>query len=143
MFQRLGEKLQSFMRGRNGVDNLARFVLVVALVLLLAGMFVSDATVRGVLSWLALAAILYAYFRMLSRNVGKRYRENCAYLRAFGQVAAPFRRAGKRAEERKRYGKTHRIYRCKGCGQSLRVPKGKGTVKVTCPKCGASFIAKS
>lgn len=143
MFQKFAQKLQTFMIGRNGVDNLGRFVLVVAVVLLLLGAFVPDGTAGAVLSYLALAAIVYGYFRMFSRNVGKRYRENCAYLRLSRKISAPFKRAGKQAEERKKYGKTHHIYRCKNCGQSLRVPKGKGTVKVTCPKCGASFTTKS
>lgn len=29
---------------------------------------------------------------------------------------------------------------CPECGQSLRVPRGKGTIRVTCPKCKKSFI---
>lgn len=143
MFQKFAQKLQTFMIGRNGVDNLGRFVLVVAVVLLLLGAFVPDGTAGAVLSYLALAAIVYGYFRMFSRNVGRRYRENCAYLSLSRKISAPFKRAGKQAEERKKYGKTHHIYRCKNCGQSLRVPKGKGTIKVTCPKCGASFTTKS
>lgn len=143
MFQKFAQKFQAFMVARNGVDNLGRFVLLVAVVLLLLGAFVPDGTASAVLSYLALAAIVYSYFRMLSRNVGKRYRENCAYLRLAGKLTAPFKRVGKQAEERKKYGKTHHIYRCKNCGQSLRVPKGKGTIKVTCPKCGASFTTKS
>lgn len=143
MFQKLAQKIQTFMIGRNGPDDLTRFSLVVALVLMVLSVVLPDPTARAVLSWLALAVIVYGYFRMISKNVGKRYQENCAFLRAFDKAAAPVRRAGKQAEERRKYGKTHRIYRCKSCGQSLRVPKGKGTIKVTCPKCGASFTTRS
>ena len=143
MFQRFAHKLQTFMIGRNGPDDLVRFSLVVAIVLMVLSMVLPDATARAVFSWLALAVIVYGYFRMISKNVSKRYQENCAFLRVFDKAAAPFRRAGKQAEERKKYGKTHHIYRCKNCGQSLRVPKGKGTIKVTCPKCGTSFTTKS
>ncbi|MEG1512599.1 MAG: hypothetical protein RR362_02635, partial [Raoultibacter sp.] len=81
MFQKLGRKLQTFMIGRNGVDNLGRFFLVIAFILLLAGMFVQDNLVRQIITVLSFACIVYCYYRMLSRKIANRYKENCAYMR--------------------------------------------------------------
>ncbi|MEG0072013.1 MAG: hypothetical protein RSC47_02130 [Raoultibacter sp.] len=143
MFQKLGRKLQTFMIGRNGVDNLGRFFLVIAFILLLAGMFVQDNLVRQIITVLSFACIVYCYYRMLSRKIANRYKENCAYMRVQNRVLRPFRGLIAHFKEWKTYHKTHKIYRCKQCGQSLRVPKGKGKIKVICPKCKTSFIAKS
>lgn len=143
MFQKLGQKLQQFMVGRNGPDDLARFALACAFLLMLVSVFVNDALASQVLIVLAFAGIVYCYFRVLSRKKGNRYKENRAYVRIRTKVTAPLRKAYARFKEWKTYHATHRIYRCKQCGQSLRVPKGKGTVKVTCPKCKHSFTAKS
>ena len=38
--------------------------------------------------------------------------------------------------------KTHKIMRCPGCGEKLRVPKGAGKINITCPHCGTKFIKK-
>ncbi len=59
------------------------------------------------------------------------------------QFSAAVTEAKSRKLEWDKYHKTHKIYKCKSCGQTLRVPKGKGKVKVTCPVCKSSFIAKS
>ncbi len=137
------ERIQRMMIGRNGPDEFARFFLWVAFAVLIVSMFVTDATVRSVLSSFALAGLVYCYFRMLSKNVAKRSAENRSYLRIRTQALAPFEKLLSRIRERRTFGNDYRFYRCEKCGQRLRVPKGKGTVKVTCPKCGTSFTTKS
>lgn len=131
------------MIGRNGPDDLSRFAIGLAFVFILIGVFVQDATASTILTVLAFASIVYCYFRVFSRKTQNRYKENRSYVSVRTKVTAPFRKAYTRFKEWRTYHKTHRIYTCKQCGQSLRVPKGKGTVKVTCPKCKTSFTAKS
>ena len=143
MFQRLGYKLQEFMIGRNGPDDLSRFSLVLALVFIVLGAFVPVPFFDVVCPVLALAALGYSYWRICSRNLAARDAENRAYVSWRTKASAPFRSWYAHAKEWQKYHKTHRIFRCKSCGQSLRVPKGKGTVRVTCPKCKQSFMAKS
>ncbi len=131
------------MIGRNGPDDLARFSLAVAFAFMLVSVFVNDALASQVLMACAFAGVAYCYFRVFSRKKANRFKENRAYVSLRTKLTAPLRSAYARFKEWKAYHTTHRIYRCEQCGQSLRVPKGKGTVKVTCPKCKHSFTAKS
>lgn len=42
--------------------------------------------------------------------------------------------------ERLKQRKTHRFFKCPECGVTVRVPKGKGKIKITCPKCKNAFV---
>ena len=119
------------MAGRNGPDQLCRFLSILALVLLLANAFV-----RGTVLWaLGLALLIYAYFRMFSRNVSRRREENGRYLQLQYKVTNSVRNWLDRWRQRKDYA----FFRCPGCRAMLRVPRGKGRVRVTCRKCGNAF----
>jgi uncharacterized paraquat-inducible protein A len=146
-FKNLGERFQNFMQGRNGTDDLNRALLIVALVLIVLGFFISGTVVYTVSYLLCIVLIVVIYLRMFSKNLTQRRRENERYHAFRAKVGKPFEslhRSGKknkaRATNAAPYLKENKVYTCKECGQMLRVPKGKGKVKVTCPKCGASFI---
>ena len=75
------EKFMKFMEGRYGVDAFARFTMGVALACIVVSIFFRNgSTIGAILNTLGLAAIIYTYFRMLSRNISKRYAENQKYL---------------------------------------------------------------
>ena len=80
-----------------------------------------------------------SYFRMLSYNREKRYAENIAYYRATQQVRTKMNQWKKRFSQRRYY----HYYRCPRCRQQLRVPRGRGKIEITCPKCRAQFVKKS
>lgn len=129
---RLRYKLQMFMRGRNGVDALGRFCLALAVILvLLSGLLVRIPWLASITNTTGMLLLVYSYFRIFSRNVTKRYEENRRFLKRFNLV------------NRALADKTHRYYRCSSCGQTIRVPKGKGRIQITCPKCGNAFIKKT
>lgn len=88
---------------------------------------------------LALGCLIYSYFRIFSKNTAKRYTENAKYLSVKYKITGWFRRKKERIQQ----SKTHRFYRCPQCGITTRIPKGKGKIKITCPKCGNTFIRKS
>lgn len=132
------ERLIRFMAGRNGADNLSRAVSLVVLVLLVVGMFVHGDAAR-VLWVLAIAGLIYVYFRMFSRKVYKRRAENEKYLRATAGLRLYLRGLRERWSQRRDY----KFFRCPSCRTLLRVPKGKGKLKVVCRKCGNSFIKKT
>lgn len=125
---------QRFMSGRYGFDQFSGFLCIASLILIVIGAWVSP-----VLYWLGLAAIIYSYFRILSRNTRKRYAENLKYLSYQSRATAWFAKQQVRFKQRKEY----HYYRCPQCGQQLRVPRGRGKISITCPKCGHQFIKKS
>lgn len=132
------ERLIRFMTGRNGADNLSRAVSVVVIVLLVVSLLFHGDAVRAL--WiLAVLGMVYVYFRMFSRNVYKRRDENAKYLRATAGVRTYFRGLRERWSQRRDY----KFFRCPSCRTLLRVPKGKGKIKVVCRKCGNSFIKKT
>lgn len=126
--------LQRFMSGRYGNDQFSSFLCIAALVFLVLGMFGP-----GFLYFIGLALLVYCYFRMLSRNVQKRYAENQWYLQKRGVVTGWFAQRKLRFSQRKSYCYFH----CPQCHQEVRIPKGRGKVSITCPKCGTQFIKKS
>ena len=129
------EKLARFMAGRNGVDQLGRAVMFGPLILLLVSMF-THGRLSSVLFILVLLGIVYMYFRMFSRNVAKRRAENAWYLSRTRSIRTYFRSLGERWKQRREY----KFFRCPSCGTLLRVPRGKGKIKIVCRKCGNSFI---
>lgn len=134
------EKFIKFMEGRYGVDGFARFTMGVALVCIVASVFFRNGSTTGaILNTVGLAAIIYTYFRMLSRNIQKRYAENQKYLSMTAKIRQWFRKEKNMMEQRK----THHIYTCPNCGQKIRVPRGSGKrVEIDCPKCHTKFIKK-
>ena len=133
------EKLRQFMIGRYGVDDLSRAQIIVSMVLLLVSTFLSAFFRVNILYWLGLALLIYSYFRILSRNVSKRYEENQRYLNAKYRAVVKKNNLKKRWAQRS----TYRFFKCPHCKQTVRVPTGRGKICITCPKCKTEFIKKS
>ncbi|MBQ4259107.1 MAG: hypothetical protein IJB84_02445 [Lachnospiraceae bacterium] len=131
------DKLQRFMWGRYGNDRFNQFLMITAMVLWLLSLFV-----RGSFYTLALVVMVYAYFRMFSRNIAKRSAENQWYLRHEMKVRS-FLAKKKGQFTRVNADKTHRIYQCPNCKQKIRVPRGRGKIAITCRKCGNEFVRRS
>lgn len=134
------EKFMKFMQGRYGVDGFARFTMGAALVCVFVSVFFQKgSTIGALLNTLGLAAIIYTYFRILSRNISRRYAENQKYLSMTSKLRLSFNREKSMMQQRK----THHIYTCPGCGQKIRIPRGKGQkVEIECPKCHEKFIKR-
>ena len=128
-------KIARFIRGRNGMDRMAKDFYVVSVVLLIANLFLKS----GLIHLLALLCIGYSLFRFLSRSVNKRMIENRKYMVVRNQVFNSFRFAKRKWVDRKDY----RYYTCKKCGQKVRVPTGKGEIEITCPRCGDHFTKRT
>ena len=123
------------MYGRYGVDSFGKFTIWGSLILML----IAGWTHRGILSWLAWAGIIYSYFRMFSKNISKRYAENQKYLK----MTAGIRRRLASWKSQLAQRKIYHIYRCPGCKQKIRVPRGRGKIEIRCPKCNTRFVKKS
>ena len=127
--------VESFMRGRSGVDSLSSALVGVAAVLAVVGAILHARP----LSILAMAPLACAVWRALSRNVGARAQENRLYL----ERTAALRKRLRLAERKVKNRKTTMYITCKRCGTTLAVPRGKGTLRVTCPKCHAQEVVRS
>lgn len=124
MFQRMGESLRHFMAGRNGVDTLAWFWCILGIVLNLVGSF-SNIMLFSAFAYIPL---LLAIFRSFSRDTARRYEENEKFRQFFSRLR------GRR---------TYCYYKCPACKTRVRVPRGKGKIRITCPSCRESFIKKT
>ncbi len=129
------ERFMRFMSGRYGTDDFSKFILGASLVLMVLNLFLRFRFLNTVI----LLLLVYVYFRMFSKNIQKRYQENAKYLQAKERVASVFQKEKRIAQDRK----THHIYKCPNCKQKIRVPKGKGKICITCPKCKTEFTKKS
>ena len=129
------ERLQRWMYGRYGQDDLNRFLSIFTLLLCVVSLFVQWPILSGLLALL----LGWMLFRMFSRNGAARAKENHAFLKVKNRALRPFRRMRKHFAQRK----THRFFRCPQCKQELRVPVGKGSITITCPKCQTKFEKKT
>ena len=138
MLDRLRYRLAVFMQGRYGSDNFSRFLLFVWLIVIIISMIF-----RIPYFWIIeLGFAVYIYFRMFSRNIPARYRENQAYLKIRNKVIGFFRYLPEKTRSFLPNSQYH-IYRCPSCRQKIRIPKGKGNIIVRCPKCGTEFRKRS
>lgn len=128
-------KFARFMQGRNGVDQLSQFLNVVVLILLVVSIF----TKSIILDWLPFVLMGYMYFRIFSRNIAKRSVENQKFCNMRYDLAIKKNKWKKEREQRKIY----RFFRCPMCKQKVRVPKGRGKICITCPKCRQEFVRRS
>ena len=129
------ERFMRFLMGRNGMDDICRFLMVVWFILWFLQLFVRI----PFLSLISFIILIYMYFRMFSRNVPKRFQENERFLRFKNRFTRKFRSRKSQMEQRK----THHIYKCPTCKQKIRIPRGKGRICITCPKCKTEFTKVS
>lgn len=127
-----------FMIGRNGNDELNRFLLAVDMVLILLSVIFNRGIGR-VLSPIALVLLGFTYYRMLSRDLIRRSDENARYFRLRERFLGMIRVRKEQWVQRKDY----KFFVCPACKATLRVPKGRGKIKIVCRKCGNSFMGKS
>lgn len=144
-----------FFSGRNGADELSVTLVVISVIVFLAAPIFDEKYIQGI--FLLLGGILFVLgiLRSLSTNIGKRRHENQVFLDLFRSETKEEKERRKREaeekkereklrkERRKEEEKTHAFFRCPQCGKELRVPKGKGKIKIRCPNCSHEFIRKS
>ena len=140
MLDRLKQRMNEFMRGRNGLDQFGRFTLTAALILLVLAIFTTRlGALGGIFDTLGLLTLIYTYFRTFSKDLSKRYEENIKYLGWEDKARHWFSVEKDIMRQRKDF----HVYTCPGCGQKIRIPRGKGRIEIRCPKCNTCFIKKA
>lgn len=127
--------LRRFMIGRNGVDQLSTALIIAYFMI---SMLVSF---TGIKTLMIIGYILWGVclFRILSRDIIKRRKENMVFLQWWNKISYKFRNKSNEIKSMK----THRIYKCPNCKLKLRVPKGKGKVTITCSRCKTEFSKRT
>lgn len=124
-FSKIKQALTRALYGCYGTDELGRFTLIAACVLFL----ISFIPYMWWSSFAGLAVLAWSYFRMFSKNHQKRKNENLKYLKLKQSIKGLF----------KRNKSPYRYYKCPKCKTKLRVPRGKGKIRISC-NCGHKFI---
>ena len=142
--------MMQFMQGRYGADQMGQMLSAVSMVFLIISLFSRNQ------AWflLAVIGIVYNYFRMFSKNISKRAAENQKYMnfryravcffkkgRTGGSASFAQKQAQRKAHHEQK--KMYRFFACPNCAQKVRVPKGKGKICITCPKCHTEFVKRS
>lgn len=134
------EKLIRFMQGRYGLDRLSQVMMIVGLVVVIIAAFVRRPVIVSNLIYLVgIVIVILGYIRVFSKNYQKRYNENQKFMQLTGGIRRLFGKEKYMMEQRKDY----RIFTCPGCKQKIRIPKGKGKIEISCPKCHTKFIKKT
>jgi len=128
------QKISFFFCGRYGADELAKGMLVLYVILAAITLFVGD-TARLILNLISVLLCVLMFYRMLSKNVAKRTKENQAYL----QMRKQFRQGFLLQQNKWKYRKTHVYQKCPHCKAQIRLPRISGEHRCACPKCGNSF----
>ena len=139
---RLAQALARFMAGRYGTDQLARFISCVSLVCITLSILtrsVGNGGISNLFFYLCMALLIVCYFRVFSRDHSRRRRENEFYLDKKYRLTSRLKLHRECFRQRRDYA----FYRCPGCHQLVRVPRGKGKLRITCRRCGYSFEKKT
>ena len=123
----LSARMQRFMAGRYGTDRLNMTILSAGLVACLISPFFKNAGINLLFTAISYGLMIWAIYRSLSRNTYARYQENRKFLQFFDRLKD----------------RQHRYYDCPKCRQVVRVPRGKGKIAITCPRCREKFVRKS
>ena len=127
-------KIQRFLNGRYGPDELYKFMLIICLIIIIVNMFVNSIILRV----LELIVFGLALYRFLSKKKSKRIKENNNYLEIIGKIKGCFDYQKKKYKDRN----THMYKKCPKCRQKLRLPLKKGIHTVKCPNCKEKFEVK-
>ncbi|MBE6759262.1 MAG: hypothetical protein E7554_04125 [Ruminococcaceae bacterium] len=136
------DKLASFFYGRNGVDQLYIFLMIIWFVLMLInlvlGFFEGTGIASAIIMVLSSALFIYMMFRVFSKNIPARRKENQSYLNIKNRITGWFRLQKRKFKERK----THSFKKCPNCKKTVRLKKIKGEHTVRCPLCSGTFKVK-
>ena len=127
MGARLASGMQRFMYGRYGHDKLNRAILTAGVVMSLLTLLMPIWWLDLLLTMGAYALLVWSLVRCFSRNHYKRYQENRRYLLMRDRMKD----------------RNNRYFDCPKCRQTVRVPRGKGKIAITCPKCREKFVKKT
>ena len=128
------DKLINFFRQRYGIDELYKFLLTMFIIIWVLNIFIRST----ILYWLNLLICFFIIYRMFSKNVYKRQKENIKFLRIKDKLKGKVKLSRRKWKDRK----THIYRKCPNCKAEIRLPKKKGKHVCICPNCKKDFNVK-
>ena len=132
----LAMKAQRFMMGRYGGDQLNMALLILSIVISVVCVFLPYGWIGNIVCTLL---IVLVFFRMLSRNTARRFKENYVFLKFWNPVKNWFQWLWLSIK----YGKKNRYFLCPKCGHIACVPRKIGRVTITCKGCKHRYDKKA
>lgn len=127
--------LKKFMLGRYGVDQLTWLLFGISIVLSVLSLFIKS----QVFTIINIVILLVVIYRTFSKDIANRYEENMKFLNGWYSIKNKINNQVQRIKGLKHY----KYFKCTNCKQKLRVPRGKGKISITCPKCKNVMVKKS
>lgn len=131
-------KVRQFMYGRNGIDGFGIFLFILSLIIKNIAYF----TINSMLNILSLLIILFMIYRIFSKNLVQRHKENNFFMTYFKKIYLWVLAKTNLAKERAKVRTTHKIYVCPKCKRLLKVPRHKGRIEISCP-CSYKFYKRT
>lgn len=133
---------------RYGADELSVTLIITGILLLLAYPIFTIYYIEWTLIVLGVLSIGWALYRSFSTNIAKRRRENDSFLLFFRGSSREEKKRRKEEEKarkakRKEDERVYAYFFCPRCRKELRVPRGKGKIRIKCPHCSEEFIRKT
>lgn len=128
------EKIFRFFIGRYGNDSLNYFLIIMYIFFYILTIL----TKNTLFMTFATFSLFIALFRCLSRNITKRTNENVVFYRYYQPIKQRFKVIKKNIKDRE-----YKYFVCPGCGGICRVPRRKGKISITCPRCSYVFDRRS
>lgn len=137
---RIRERFQRMMYGRYGNDSLGTACCGTYLILWFVSFVFRRTVLPRILTPISYLLVILYFYRFFSKNIYRRQRENQKYL----QICQKVKNYGKyiRLKFTERSG-VNKLFRCPKCHQIIRVPKGRGKIAISCPKCRFEFVKRS
>lgn len=126
---------KKFMNGRYGGDQFSMVLLVTSILLMIIGRL----TGLSLFIFISYIPLIFSIYRMFSKDIAKRRMENYKFSIFISPIYSKYKKMQRRFKGRK----THKYFKCPNCHTELRLPKGKGRIKITCPKCKEKFEGRT
>lgn len=137
----LQKDLREIMSIRCGLDELNNFIMLIGFIFITIALF----SHHWIFTVIGALLVVLCYVRVFSKNLEKRQKENAFYMKYMGNVVKVVRRykLSVKMWYKSLKDAEYLYFVCSGCGQVIRIPKGKNKVSVRCPKCSKTFVKKS
>lgn len=123
------------MYGRYKGDEFNRFLMIIYFIFWILSIF----PYLHFLQIVNTLILIFVLYRSFSKNIYARQNELNNYLKIKNKIKAYFNFN----KEKRQNKKTYLYFKCANCKANLRVPKNKGKIEVTCPKCKHKMIKHS